>query len=373
MRALFDRVLSFFKQTNGTAHTQTYFLQRLPTELVLLICAHLSYIDTTCLALCCHAALFKIGQDSLLFSKIKDSDERKEFLTRISRDIPAYYFCHSCFNLHEWASVSMPWLSNKRSWARCVYYDEFPSLSMIMGTNRRVPSSYFLRFVHLQLAMRIYHYGPEYGIPADCLDYVEVSQPYHGDGVTTLLRVEARICPQQEDSNESSLCLRNQQCAIMPCFDTNFASLSDFVDMRVCELLLNSARNQMVALCELESPGSFSSQQSTYQCPRCRVDFEFRFSDVEDRLAGKARALLITKWLDLGDGIDPKDSLWFVHVSASPEKDSRYRKVGSVRSRFESQSGLSQEEFTSQNKQRLDRENFRYEIYGYTDEMWIGL
>lgn len=202
---------------------------------------------------------------------------------------------------------------------------------------------------------------------------MEVCRPYRGDGVTALMSVEARICPQQENPNESSLCLRIQQWAIMPSSDTDFASLSDFVDMRVCEHLLNSERNQLIALCELESSGSASSQQTTYQCLRCRVDFEFRFTDTEERLAGKARALLITRWLDLGDGIDSKDYLWFVHASTSPGKDSPYRKVGSVRSRFESQLGLSQEELTIQNKRMLDRENFRQEIHQYSAEVWIGL
>lgn len=266
----------------------------------------------------------------------------------------------------------MPWPSNKKSLVRCEDYYKFPALSMIMGTNRRVPSPYFLKVVHLQLAMRRYHYGPEYGIPTDRLDYMEICRPHRGDGVTTLLNVEARICPQQENPNESSLCLRIQQWGIMPSFDIDFASLSDFVDMRVCEHLLHSERNQLIALCELESSGSVSSQQTTYQCPRCGVDFEFRFTDVEERLTGKARALLITRWLDLGDGIDSKDFLWFVHASTSPEKDSPSRKVGSVRSRFESQPGLSQEESTIQNNRMLDRENFRQEIHEYSPEMWIG-
>lgn len=78
MEALFGRVLSFFKQTNGTAHTQPDILQRLPTELIILICSHLSCVDIACLALCCHASLFKIGRASLLFSSQKSKTATSE-------------------------------------------------------------------------------------------------------------------------------------------------------------------------------------------------------------------------------------------------------------------------------------------------------
>lgn len=229
---------------------------------------------------------------------------------------------------------------------------------MITGTNWRVASPYFSRFVHLQLAMRRNHYGPEYGIPADCLDYLQVSRPNHGDGVTNFLSVEARICSQCEKSNGSSLRMRIQQWAIMPSSDTDFASLSEIVDMRICEHPRNSKRDILISLCEVESFAAISSQQTTYQCPRCGVVLEFHFTDIEDRLAGKTRALIITKWFDLGDGIDPKNSLWSTRVSAFPAKDSLHQKVRSVRSRFESQPGQCQKEATLRHKHLLNRENF---------------
>lgn len=125
--------------------------------------------------------------------------------------------------------------------------DRISSLVLTTGTSWKVTTQYFLRIVHLQLAMREHYFGLWYGIPVDSLGYVEVLRPYHGDGATTLLCVEARVCPQQENSEGSSLCLRIQQLAMIPSSCSEFASIFDTVDMKICQHLRSWDQIKLIA------------------------------------------------------------------------------------------------------------------------------
>jgi hypothetical protein len=81
--------------------------------------------------------------------------------------------------------------------------------------------------------MRRYRYGPRYGISTDSLSHVEVLRPEDGRGVTTLMSVEARVCPEQQNASEASLHLRIQQWAKVPSFCPDIVSLTDMIDMSI--------------------------------------------------------------------------------------------------------------------------------------------
>lgn len=147
------------------SYLQPSFFDRLPTEHILMICQHLSHVDTACLALCCRASLFKIGTKSLSFSKIKPCDKRKQFLTRLSTQLPEYYLCHHCFKLHDWLSIPTPQGTrlSRRKYNLCFLKSRWISTQSLCYPF----SIYCLQFEHVQLVMRRHRYGPESGISAD--------------------------------------------------------------------------------------------------------------------------------------------------------------------------------------------------------------
>jgi hypothetical protein len=273
MAALLGRIASFFARGKDThRHVQRSSLEQLPTELILLICSHLSRIDTACLALCSHTLLLNIGTDSLLFANNSEQDgkNREDILTRISQDTPSYYFYHVCYKLHLWKAVRMPQAVSPRA-LLCLLRDDYGCLASIMNTNVGGTTTYFFQFVHLQLAMRRYQYGPSYGISTELLTHVEVIHP-EPDGVTTLLSVEAQVCPGQENG-KISLLLRVQQWARIPAFCPDIVSLADLVDMEICcHLHLGDPCKEFAHSSEAEKTDVKSPM---YQCHRCLVDFQF--------------------------------------------------------------------------------------------------
>lgn len=165
------RKVSQRKETNTKDnHVQRNLLERLPLELISLVCLYLPEIDVACLALCCRLLLLKVGSDSFLFAHKKRYRDWDQFLSRISQDIPSYYLCYSCRMLHLWEKVKGPQWKYCQKYAQCIQ----DVLDEGINTNKKVKSSYCFEFVHLQLTMRAYRCGPSYGITADSLSHLEV-------------------------------------------------------------------------------------------------------------------------------------------------------------------------------------------------------
>ncbi|QKX62699.1 uncharacterized protein TRUGW13939_09860 [Talaromyces rugulosus] len=370
MAALLGRIASFFARGKDTHdHIQRSSLEQLPTELILLIRSHLSPMDTACLTLCSHVLLLKIGTDSLLFANNSEQDgkNREDILTRISLDTPSYYFCHVCYKLHLWKAVCMPQAGYPRA-LLCLLRDDHGCLASIMNTNVTEVTTYFFQFVHLQLAMRRYQYGPSYGISTELLSHVEVMHA-EPDGVTTLLSVEAQVCPGQENG-KGSLLLRVQQWAKIPASCPDIVSLADLVYMEICDHIhLKNACKEFAHSSKAEKINTMSPM---YQCHRCLVDFQFQIQDIETRGDGRARVLIVTKWLDLGDGLDPKDPQWVAQVHQYPKVQLPHRDIGSVCSRFESNFGSSQQELTHQNRRLMSKEGFRDVLRRHGTGRWFG-
>lgn len=100
---------------------------------------------------------------------------RNDFLTRFSRDMPQYYLCHACLRLHLWAKVALPGPKFKVS--ACVDsldHSVYRLKQPIYIIHYPSHAYYKFHFVHLQLAMRRFYYGAQFGIPVQSLLYTEV-------------------------------------------------------------------------------------------------------------------------------------------------------------------------------------------------------
>jgi hypothetical protein len=200
-----SRIIARLLPTAAIKHGNSEYSRflKMPTEILLMIGEHLSPVDLACLALCSHALLQRLGTKSLL--PVSEA-YRETFLTRLTQDLPQYFFCYCCFRLHLWADIGPPGRPFQPSKIlECRYTQPEPTLGLCVWVHPSI-SFYDFTFIHLQLAMRRHYYGPQYGVSLESLSFTEVMCD---EGRTTLLSVEARICPEP-----TSLCLRMQHWAV---------------------------------------------------------------------------------------------------------------------------------------------------------------
>ncbi|EEP75968.1 predicted protein [Uncinocarpus reesii 1704] len=296
----------------------SYF--NLPLELLLHIVYYLPPQDVACLALCNRAFLNALGSEawSSLSQKARDA-----FLLTLTRDLPSCYFCHVCLSLHLRDRLGPPAPIN---WSLLKYactdsYMEPPLWDCFAALKGHV-SGYWLFFAHVQLVMARHYQGPAYGLPLDMLSYTEVKAHTEPDGakVTILLSFDARIC-----SRSASLCLRNQQW-----------------------ILLRPQHKLPVKPGPVELSDVLDNTPSpVLACSFCDMHFQLDKCDLGD----ETKAIVITKWLDVGAGLTILDPKWQAHALGG----SREFPEGSedVYLRFERLPGISGSMLFSQNASHL--------------------
>ncbi|KAL1989055.1 hypothetical protein VTN96DRAFT_5818 [Rasamsonia emersonii] len=327
-------------------------LMKLPPELLLMIVESLSPVDIACLALCNHALLRTIGTTSLSLSSQDHERHRELLLTRLARDLPRYYFCYSCSHLHPWEKVGPPGPAfQPRTRLRCRDRDAGPSLWRCLHTHESL-SWYWFCFVHLQLAMKRHYYGPGHGPSTESLSFTEVQA---SDEATTLLSVEARICPAP-----ASLCLRIQQWVVMSSVKAD-TILSKTPSTLICGHI-GSGHTVVSRIVESRSPEIF-------KCRYCNIDYQLEIKEYPDDRS----ALVITKWLDLGSGLTPNDPRWRVHIGMGRHAElGASSEAGDVRRRFENGQGLSQDALSCQNESYVMTPNDRSGILDcWGKDIWI--
>lgn len=285
--------------------TVSITLTTLPLELLLMTTNHLSSSDLACLALCSHALLdtffAKRARLKDLFPIWVHDDRmllelnlpRVTFLNQLSRDLPQCYLCYRCLKLHSWKSIRLPWVStngslietaaDKTNIAHPLQLVDFPGLPV-----------YTLDFVHLQLAMRTFYLGPEFGIPPKSLDWL-------GALPNGLLSIEARICP-----TPPSICFRIQRMQLVTVENSAWALHPDN-QMTICEHMSTGFRS-VYALCMVSTPdpASLNFFLSIRQCEKCNTCFKIDPHPLDKNKL----CLALTTWHDLGPGLNPRSTRW---------------------------------------------------------------
>lgn len=307
----------------------------LPPELLQMITNYLSPADSASLVLCNHILFGVLGNKHLLALRSgKDQEEDRElFLTTLTRDLPGHFYCHYCSHLHLRDDLGPPGPAlQPDNRLLCIKKPPELDLRYCFGAPQTI-FHYRLAFSHLQLAMKRYRHGPGHGISTESLSFTEVHVSGHEDDaerVTTLLSVEARICPEP-----ISLCLRIQQWALFSSKKRNTV-LSETGYVIICDHMhTRSPKISRLIESKLE-PGRTESECQVYpevfRCPYCNTDFQ-----IEVKESGDERlALVVTKWLDLGSGLTPMDIKWRVHrANHKTSEIGVMGKPGEVRLRFE--------------------------------------
>lgn len=373
-------------------------LNDLPLELLWIIVAHLSPVDLVCLALANRYLLHSVAGTAFKnFSNCRTGAPTDsaliELLSRLSYDLPQYHLCFICLRLHLWKNTKLPScyspFSDDRTYAvdfttdttnwhlkRCLPVANFPSYAL-----------YKFAFVHLQLAMRRFYYGSEFGIPVESLLYTEIkSSPFRSQGphllqlpankmskrnaekdvMTTLFSAEFRIC-----SMPPGLCMRTQNIAVVtrqnvprmwPCKENGPMMVCQHIDSCEKSAFGDILASQITLYCSTTSPKVPVSQGS---CDQCSTSWQLEIRTLDETLA----SLTLTIWMDLGPGLSPEDPKWisrlhspyFVPLSITVQHeivDSRLRfERDSVQAK--SSNSLSEEEMYWRNVSLLKDKTYK--------------
>lgn len=211
-------------------------------------------------------------------------------------------------------------------------------------------SRYQIYFPHIQLAIKQHYCGTDIGFPLEAFQHLEVEHDQTQQKIT-LLSVDAQIV-----SNE--LLMRSQAWILLP-----WSRRDEFIDelaenslsFDICvHTRLGPLKKNLVSdlvrsrLDQLEAREKCRTQ--TLQCPYCWMDYVLDAIDLGER----GFAVLVTKWVNLGAGLDSADAKWQSHITVRMARDVHHPHAqGDIRTAFEGQAELSVEELTADNKLKL--------------------
>ncbi|KAJ5730017.1 uncharacterized protein N7483_004525 [Penicillium malachiteum] len=334
-------------------------LGELPLEVLEMITKHMGRLDIVCLALCNHWLFSCLSTVS--FRNFYSGHESKfftELLDRLDRSEPRVFICYSCNRLHRVQDVSLPGPVFTEpgcfSPQKTKYHSRFMT-QPIRLIDFPCYADYKFYFVHLQLAMRDFYRGRGFGIPLESFFYTEVSTGPIGrkDSISheqqisnnsteklkskekTLLSVDARICINE---GYPSLCLRIQQLALVESQDTNKLIPQSSDHIRICWHIRSGSTEiddlvrQMVRRFRSGERGSSLVEQN--RCSQCNTSWKIQVREVEVEARQKSVCLVITRWIDLGPGISPKDPRWRSLIESKHTLENDHI-VSEPRARFE--------------------------------------
>lgn len=107
------------EDSKAKTNTSTLKLSDLPPELILLIASMLSTQSAACLSLCNRAMSQILGPNIWPCLNLQNPGMRVSFLSDWSRDLPQYFVCYRCVQLHASSAVQWPRTSPK-TLTRCL-------------------------------------------------------------------------------------------------------------------------------------------------------------------------------------------------------------------------------------------------------------
>lgn len=311
---------------SGSEELHCLLLEKLPPELIIYTTRFLSPDAASLFALSCHSIFAILGTRYWESLKSKDKkDRRLAFLSLLERDVPQYIFCYPCKILH------VPHNEFRKDYAEPPA--PLPLDLDIFGTNcsrahrwNQVDKNicFGFRFSNFQMVMKRYRSGLPYSHYLSQLTYVGKHIPYNRTNL------HAKIIT-------GSLILRVQYISLLP--------------PRQPLQIYSSC----VGICphikpdKLTFEGTHLKVRYSYQRGYCNKSFELRqcYSclteyqvDLQER-GRRGSLIVLTKWLDIGEGRNWTDLKWASHVGSGDVRrqgtaeDSYLCKVGSIRDSFE--------------------------------------
>ena len=317
-------------------------LLRLPPEIILLVASNLSTPSASCLALCSRRLNHILGPGFWRSLRSEAPDVLLAFLSSLARDLPQHFVCQECACLHRMSAIKWPRIVSRYLGPRCMWQG--------LGFRPLFVSRYRISFPHIQLAMKQHYYCTDIGFPLESFQYLEVKYDQTQQKIT-LLSVDAQIVSDE-------LLMRSQTWILLP-----WSRRDKFIDELAKRSLSNDIcvhtrsgpldRNLVSDLVrsrldQLEAREKCRTQ--TLRCPYCWMDYVLDAIDFGER----GFAVLITRWTNLGAGLDSADAKWQNHISILMAREVHQTHYpGDIRTGFEDQAEMSVEALTADNKLKL--------------------
>ena len=162
-----------------TSQTAKIFI--LPAEILEIIADMLPISLSAAFSVCSRRLWRLLGAGILHYLKSVDGNvDKKDFLRLLERDLPNYLYCHHCIILHPVSRKDKPMCWRNDGEAVCVR----------KSGAIRLNGDFYICFHHVQLIMKNYRLGKDYGRPLKQLSRHWRSR-YHGDPNT---RIWGEIC-----------------------------------------------------------------------------------------------------------------------------------------------------------------------------------
>ena len=284
-------------------------LNGLPMELILSISDLLQPNDILCLSLCNHRLFMALHHNKTTFPQPTGSD-KLALLHQIERDLPHHFLCYCCIVLHRFDGPEEFGLRGMRVMSRCrlpcvVDYLWQENELQMQIYHFALHTDYCLSFLHLQLAMRRFYHGPRCGITTELLSHVEIKEY---PNLTTLYSIEAQVCTEPV-----GLYLRTQDIMLVKdqrvnLFEQSITSILPSHNFTICPHICSPDVESLVEPLLLAHIEGISFSQLDGTCATCNTDCHFEIREHCGYVA-----LIVTRWINLGPGLNPDYPLWRIH------------------------------------------------------------
>lgn len=323
-------------------------LEALPRDILLCITDWLSDPEIICLSLVSHG--FKRALAEAIWHKSSIRSVRQEFLHILSRELPQYFVCHVCARLHLVSCLQWPCNVLGERWP-CGAIDRQLACWEIDGSTPTALaftrySSFNINFAHVQAVAKAAKTGGSSGIPLKALQYLETIEDRNDLYDMRLLSVDPTLC-------RGRLLVRSQMMYAVPQEKLKIKPLF-WISMGVDELCPHLDRSRPYARETLglslghADTGAMMRDRASHRvtrddcchttlaCSCCYLDYCMDCVELSDE---GYLVFVVTKWQDLGCGLDYNDPAWNCHIDRKAALSSDVLPLaGSIRERFEDNS-----------------------------------
>ncbi|EPE35435.1 hypothetical protein GLAREA_11134 [Glarea lozoyensis ATCC 20868] len=323
---------SILDRLQPDADTTPPLLSQLPNELLLQITDLLPDEAVLSLGLSCKTLYTRLAlqySQSLLRA---DQSVINKFLHILERDLPTHILCPSCMKFYlMFAEVAhrLPWISWERVLGSHPPKQHRPRLCWY--EDRRYDAAQWLSYnfspTVFRMTMKLHSQGLDNGKHLGVLSSREEFASYgHRQRRTSMVKVRNGVLLFREQKvflvpTSWPLPIPNKYHIYPPrlavCPHYNFQTMK-------------SIHKAGIHIPYSKGLQNYQNKQGIVSCDYCHTEFRVDFKSCEH-----CNAMIITRWLDLGDGKDPKDLKWLRHFQNSSKGTKVVFQRGAISAAFE--------------------------------------
>lgn len=378
----------YYMTPQAASQAKDHIISRLPLAMWDLILDSLTPSDVASLAFSSKTLLRRFGWapwDAL--NRLENHQYKIDFLIPMDRYLPNHLLCFLCASYHYRTQLGQETLK-PASVLNPIY--DCPKAFDLPFPRARITPRRTLPFSFVQLATRADRYGSAYGIPIDSLArrwkedhwshqsryaiikghlFMRVISSSFASGGLVPSKQRLLLFSREDYSPYFSACDHWRDGLLMglcKCALDHIPAPRDTgglhaVSQKVNDRLHQRAYNPqaLVTLCEQCRP--------IRRCPDCPSEYLIELKQMEDRETNSfKRAIMVTRWCDLGDGSSPQSPEW----AACNGEGEAYDSIATIGKR--AISGMFESHFTQEHipGQRILSLNPNMERHGHDDPSW---